>query len=145
MRYAAVLSKEKQAALAEFPDCPGCQTFADPGEDIAVLAGEALEGWLEAHLAEGEVPPRPSVRAPKVPAGAQVLWVEVPARLAIKLYLRWARQEAGLSQTEVAKRAGVSQQMISKLEDPDHNPTLETLEKVAQALGVRLRVSLEKA
>jgi transcriptional regulator with XRE-family HTH domain len=75
----------------------------------------------------------------------QLAWVEVPARLAIKLYLRWARQDAGLTQSELAKRAGISQQMSSRLEDPDHNPTLETLEKVAGALGVRLRVSLERA
>jgi DNA-binding XRE family transcriptional regulator/predicted RNase H-like HicB family nuclease len=145
VRYAAVVRKEKRALLAEFPDCPGCQTFAERGQDMAVMAGEALEGWLEAHLSEGEVPPRPSARAPKAPHGAEVLWVEVPARLAIKLYLRWARQEAGLTQAELARRAGISQQMISRLEDPDHNPTLETLEKVARALGVRLRVSLERA
>jgi DNA-binding XRE family transcriptional regulator/predicted RNase H-like HicB family nuclease len=144
VRYAAVVRKEKRALLAEFPDCPGCQTFAEPGQDIAMIAGEALEGWLDAHLREGEIPPRPS-RAPKNPQGLQVLWVEVPARLAIKLYLRWARQDEGLTQAELARQAGISPQMLSKLEDPDHNPTLESLEKVARALGVRLRVSLERA
>ena len=35
MRYTAVVTKEGKQTLAEFPGCPGCQTFADPGEDIA--------------------------------------------------------------------------------------------------------------
>jgi DNA-binding phage protein len=37
----------------------------------------------------------------------------------------------------------VKQQQIAKLEDPDENPTLETIEKVAKALGRGLNVALE--
>jgi transcriptional regulator with XRE-family HTH domain len=71
-----------------------------------------------------------------------VLWVEVPARLAAKVELRWARHRAGLSQAQLAKRAGVSQQQIAKLERPGSNPTIETLDRVARALGMRLAVEL---
>jgi len=142
MRYVATTRKEGKYTLAFFPDCPGCQTQADAGEDIAAQAAEALEGWIEAMLAAGELPARPSKRAPK---GARVIWVEVPPRLAVKLELRWARTEAGLSQAELARRAGVSQPMIAKMEHPDYNPTIETLEKVAAALGARLEVSLAPA
>src|SRR5262245_46797935 len=131
MRYVATLQKEGRYVLAFFPDCPGCQTQADPGESIAVQAAEALEGWIEATLAASELPARPSKRAPR---GASVIWVEVPPRLAVKLELRWARVAAGLSQAALARRAGVSQPMIAKLEHPDYNPTIETLEKVAAAL-----------
>ena len=42
-----------------------------------------------------------------------------------------------------AKRAGVSQPAIAQLEHPDSNPTVETLQKVARALGATLLVSLE--
>lgn len=136
MRYAAIITKEGRNTLAEFPDCPGCQTFAEPGERIEDQAAEALQGWLEAHLITGDVPPKPSRRAPK----GKVLWVEVPARLAVKLYLRWERADAGLTQTQLARRAGVTQQAIAKLEHPRANPTIETLEKVAAALGVRVEV-----
>ena len=59
MRYTAVVTKEGKQTLAEFPGCPGCQTFADPGEDIAERAGEALAGWLEAQLVSGQAPPEP--------------------------------------------------------------------------------------
>ncbi|MCI0569875.1 MAG: type II toxin-antitoxin system HicB family antitoxin [Myxococcaceae bacterium] len=143
MRYAAVVSKEGKATLAEFPDAPGCQTFAQPGEDIAELAQEALEGWLEAHLVTGDVPPPPPKRAPRVGKGESVLWVDIAAKLALQVELRRARHEAGLTQSALAKRAGVSQQAIAKLENPDANPTIDTLEKVAKALGARLRVAVE--
>lgn len=141
MRYAAIVTKERRTNLAEFPDCPGCQTFADPSEDILVQAEDALHGWLEATLAAGEAPPQPSARI-RLPKGARVLWVPVAAKLAVKLSLRWQRQQVGLSQAQVAKRARVSQQQIAKLEDPDSNPTIETLEKVAKALGAHLEIAL---
>ena len=38
MQYPAIITQEGKQTLAEFPDCPGCQTFADPGEDILDLA-----------------------------------------------------------------------------------------------------------
>ena len=39
------------------------------------------------------------------------------------------------------REAGVSQQQIAKLENPDTNPTLGIIEKVAAALGVRFDVT----
>ncbi|MGI5864761.1 MAG: helix-turn-helix transcriptional regulator [Myxococcales bacterium] len=70
------------------------------------------------------------------------MWIPVPAKLAVKLSLRWQRQEVGRTQAQLARRANVSQQLIAKLEDPDSNPTIETLEKVAKALGTHLEIRL---
>jgi DNA-binding XRE family transcriptional regulator/predicted RNase H-like HicB family nuclease len=134
MHYVAYISKEGRHTLAEFPDCPGCQTFSD-GEDLAEAAREALEGWLEAHLVDGQVPPRP-VDHTTAPKGVSVARVTVRAGLAAALEIRWARQEAKLSQGALGKLAGVSQQQIAKLENPDENPSLETLSKVGRALGL---------
>ena len=141
MRYAAYVVKEKGLEAAAFPDCPGCQTQADRGEDLGKNLVEALTGWLEAELQTGRVPPRPrtSARAPK---GGRVQWVELPAMLGTRLGLIWARTDAGLSQAELARRAGVSQQAIAKLEHPDSNPTVETLQKVANALHAELVIQL---
>jgi len=141
MRYLARTWTEGDATLAEFPDCPGCQTFADEGEDLAADAAEALQGWLEATMAGGDVPPRPSARlSPR--RGKGILPVDVPTRLAVKLSLRWARQARGLTQAQLAALAGVSQPNVAQIENPDSNPTLATLEKVAAALGCRLEIAL---
>ena len=142
MRYPAIVSNDGRHILAVFPDCPGCQTFAAAGEDIDVMAAEAVAGWLAVGLEDGEVPPRPSTGVRK-PAGARVHWIGVPPRLAAALALRWARSDADLTQGELAARVGVTQQAVAKLEREEGNPTLATLEKVARALGMRVELGLE--
>jgi predicted RNase H-like HicB family nuclease/transcriptional regulator with XRE-family HTH domain len=140
MRYDAFVSREGKNFLVEFPDCPGCQTFASSADEVKEMARDALEGWLEAHLVDGQAPPRPTVHK-RNPRGSTRLEVPVPASLSAAIALRWARQEQGLSQAQLAQRAKVSQQQIAKLEDPDENPTVGTLSKAAEALG--LDVALE--
>jgi antitoxin HicB len=120
--------------LIDFPDCPGCQTFTDPGEDVEATAREALEGWLETHLEDGEAPPQPKAR-PRKTAGGHGIPVRIEPALAVRLAIRWARQEAGLSQGELAKKIGVTRQQISLLEAQGGNLTVATLQKIAAALG----------
>lgn len=50
------------------------------------------------------------------------------------------RSEQGLTQTELAKRTGIKQGELSKLENGKANPTLETLQKIAKGLGMRLEL-----
>jgi antitoxin HicB len=135
MQYSAKLTKEGRQTLIEFPDAPGCVTYANRESEIARLALEALTGWLEANLASGQVPP--------VPKSRRGLGVQVPALLALKVSLRQARAVAGLTQAALAKRMGVAQQQVARLEDPDSNPTIESLERAALALGAELRIELE--
>jgi predicted RNase H-like HicB family nuclease len=59
MNYCAEITYEGRFVLAEFPDCPGCQTFVEVGEDFLAAATEALNVWLESLLDHGEVPPMP--------------------------------------------------------------------------------------
>lgn len=141
MQYVASLSKEGRRTLIEFPDCPGCQTFAGSGKDVREVAREALEGWLEAHLALGEAspPPRQSRRT-----GRRHMAVTINPALAVRLQLRWARLRLGISQAELARRVNVTRQQISLLESPDANLTLGTLEKVVRALGMDLSIELRE-
>ncbi len=125
----------------QFPDCPGCQTFAEPGEDARALAQEALTGWLEVGLEDGEAPPQPSAKV-RVPASGELAYIPVPLPLAFALSVRWARQDAGLTQAQFARRMGVTQQQAAKLESPGVNPTFQTVGKVARALGATVEVTV---
>lgn len=142
--YPAVVRREGRFVTAEFPDCPGCQTFVERGKELAPVAAEALQGWLEAWLAEGEAPPRPTRRF-RPPRGCRAIAVAVSPRLGLTLAIRWARQDAKLSQAALARQLGVSQQAVAKVEHPDANPTLDTLLRVAAALGMSLSLSRESS
>jgi transcriptional regulator with XRE-family HTH domain len=49
-----------------------------------------------------------------------------------------ARRRAGLSQRELARRSGVPQPSISKIERGIASPTVDTLERLLRALGMEL-------
>lgn len=139
MQYIARVASEGRKMLVEFPDCPGCVTFYDPHEDVSLeaVAREALEGWLEVHLAGGEAPPPPHAKA-----GPRSLVVRIAPSLSIALQIRWRRQELGLSQSALGKLLGVSRQQAASLENPDSNLRMTTLEAAARALDVELDVGL---
>ena len=46
LQYVAYVRKEGRRHLIEFPDAPGCQTFADREADIYSNAKEAIEGFV---------------------------------------------------------------------------------------------------
>lgn len=52
-----------------------------------------------------------------------------------------ARLAKKLTQAELAAKAGVKQAYIARLEGGDANPTVESLNKVASALGLRLQLA----
>ena len=54
--------------------------------------------------------------------------------------LRSARRKSGLSQTELARRAGTSQATISAYESGNKEPALSTLERLLAGTGHRLDV-----
>jgi transcriptional regulator with XRE-family HTH domain len=51
------------------------------------------------------------------------------------------REKRGLSQRELAERLGTTQSAVARLEAGNVSPTLPTLDKVAEALGVELVIS----
>ena len=57
--------------------------------------------------------------------------------------LRSAREEAGVTQQEMGKRLGCSQQAIAQAERWGSNPTVQFLREWAQALGQELEISIE--
>lgn len=55
-----------------------------------------------------------------------------------------ARSRAGLSQSELARRAGVAQSVISEYEAGKRQPALPTLSKLIAATGHQLTMGLER-
>lgn len=53
-----------------------------------------------------------------------------------------ARAQATLTQVDLARRLGVSQPVVARLERPGANPRLETLERVIAATGSSLEFAL---
>jgi transcriptional regulator with XRE-family HTH domain len=57
--------------------------------------------------------------------------------------LRLARDKAGVTQSELAAAAGVTQQSISSYETGRKEPTLPTLQRLLAAAGLEMRIRLE--
>ena len=51
-----------------------------------------------------------------------------------------ARNAKGLTQKELSERSGIAQGDISKLENGNANPSIRTLQRLANALGKTLRI-----
>ena len=63
----------------------------------------------------------------------------------VALRLAALRKESGLSQKELAKRVGTSQQQISRLESPSYEGhSLSMLRRVVEALGASVHVEISK-
>ncbi len=60
----------------------------------------------------------------------------------IGVMLKQAREEAGLTQEELAKRLHTKKTAISRIENHAEDIKLSTLEKFAQALGKHLRLEV---
>lgn len=54
--------------------------------------------------------------------------------------LRKARKSLGINQEEIAKRTGLKQSYISKIENLEKNPTIETIAKYCYALNFSFEV-----
>jgi transcriptional regulator with XRE-family HTH domain len=57
-------------------------------------------------------------------------------------FLQTARLEAGLSQRELAERAGVAQSEIARIESGNREPSIPTLQRILAGAGLELRFRL---
>jgi len=61
----------------------------------------------------------------------------------VGVMLRQAREAAGLTQVELARRLKTQKTAISRIENHAEDIKLSTLERVASALGKRLEIRIE--
>ena len=67
---------------------------------------------------------------------------KVTIQRTVDIYKQY-RKELGLTQSELGKRAGISQSNITRFESGNYNPSLEFLVKIAGAMGKKVKVTLE--
>ena len=67
---------------------------------------------------------------------------KVTIQRTVDIYKQY-RKELGLTQSELGKRAGISQPNITRFESGNYNPSLEVRVKIAGAMGKKVKVTLE--
>ena len=90
-------------------------------------------------LKTGEQVAAEDARDPEV--AAELARTSVANQLAI-LIIRY-RVEHGLTQTALARQLGLKQPAIARLEAGDHEPSVATLARLANKLGITLRLDVE--
>lgn len=70
-------------------------------------------------------------------------WENSEAEYQISRALIAARIKRKISQEELAKKANTTQAVISRLENMTANPSVRLLQKIAQALNLKLKLSFE--
>jgi len=133
MVYNCTIEKEGDEYIAQFPDMPNVVTCGFSHKEALAMAKEALDGCLEVDISHGnEIPP---------PAYSGGYPIPVANHIALSLRLRELRGDK--SQTDIAKKLGLSYQAYQRLENPRKaNPTIKTLEKIAHVYGRELSISL---
>ena len=96
------------------------------------MKGKSLDKYVKSKLKDKEI---------------ALSYERVKMHLKIASIIEDLRIKEGLTQAQLAKRAGVSQPMIARLErgDQDRIPTLATINKVLQALGYEADLIIKKA
>lgn len=66
-----------------------------------------------------------------------------PERMKLAQQIRDIRMKVGYTQNEMAKRLGVIQQYISKIETGHENVSIDTLRRIADVLGKQVIITLQ--
>jgi HTH-type transcriptional regulator / antitoxin HipB len=85
---------------------------------------------------------REDIKDPEVKAHYE----EEKQALMLAIKISELREKKGLSQQQLAKLMGTSQQAISRIESGEYEGfTLKTLEKIAEATGMRVKIEFVAA
>jgi len=129
----------RRAFTVRFRDLPEAITSGSSRRDGILQASDCLEEAIAGRISDGlEIP------LPSRPKRGEVL-VTLPASMAAKAALYIAIKEAGLPNTQAAKRLGVNEKEIRRMLDPRHATQLARIQRALGLLGQRLVVTVEKA
>lgn len=67
-------------------------------------------------------------------------WEALQPEMAIIQAMIDAREKSGMTQKELSEKTGITQADISRLENGNANPSLKTLQRLAEGMGMTLRL-----
>ena len=67
-------------------------------------------------------------------------WDKVEPQYQLERAIINARIERGMTQSELAKKVGTTQAVISRIESTNTNPTINMVNKIAKAFGKKLKI-----
>lgn len=135
--YPAQFEQQQGEFVVSFPDLPEALTSGTDADDAYREASDALGATLAGYLLDGlELP------APSKPRRRHVM-VSPPPLVAAKLALRIRMQQLGLSNVALAERLGVSETVVRRLVNPDHESKLSNIVEALSELGQHLVVEVE--
>jgi len=138
--YPANLRPEKRGGFTvQFPDLPEAITSGKNRADALVQAADCLEEAIAGRIADGLEVPAPTI------ARRRRIQIALPAPMAAKAALYLAIQEAGLSNSELARKLGLDEKEVRRMLDPRHATRLSRIQTALDFLGKRLVVSLDNA
>jgi antitoxin HicB len=118
--------------IVRFPDLPGTITGGKDESEALAEAADLLGSAIAHCIAEKEPIPPPST-----PKHGQRP-IPVPFWIAGKLAVYQALQEAGITNVELAKRLGVTEAVVRRLLDPNHETKDRKLAAALAVLGKEL-------
>lgn len=136
--YAVKLTPEKEEGgyVVTFRDLPEAITQGGTIEEALVEAVDCLEEAIAGRIEDGREIPSPS--SPK--RGERS--VSVPPSMALKAAVYLAVREAGISNSELARRMQLDEKEARRILDPHHPTKLPRIEAALAALGRHVELSL---
>ncbi len=136
MRYPLIIhdAEDDGTVTIEIDGLPGVTWGASRKEALANAMALFFEVCAEVIADGSEFPDAP-------PAGERPT-VAVPLVLRLKHALIQAREAAGISKAELARRIGIRPQRMTQLLDPAHNSRVAQLEAAIEALGCEIAIEV---
>lgn len=140
LRYPATVRRESGAGyLVHFPDLAGARTSGDDLEDALAQAVDCLAEALAACIKYKHEIPSPS----DLKRGMRM--IDVPRELAEKAAVYVAMRNAGVDETELARRMGVRESAVRRILDPRQASRPEMIRKALACFGKTLTLTVQNA
>lgn len=136
--YAVKLTRDKDEGgyVVTCRDLPEAITQGETIDEALAEAADCLEEAIAAHIDDGKDIPAPSAAK----RGERA--VSVPTSMALKAAVYLSVREAGISNSELARRMKLDEKEARRILDPHHPTKLPRIEAALSVLGRHVELSL---